>query len=149
VLVIDDEDAIRDFLRSALEAEGYDVLTAGDGLDALSLCERYRVDVVLLDLMMPRLNGLGFLDRFRQRNWSDGVAIYIMSAVRAAVEHAKAARVAGAFVKPFDLDELLDTVAAEIARRRPAAIPDVSVAGVPGADRPGHWPYPARPAPGR
>ena len=41
VLVIDDEDAIRDFLRSALEAEGYDVLTAGDGLDALALCERY------------------------------------------------------------------------------------------------------------
>ena len=154
VLVIDDEDAIRDFLRSALEAEGYAVLTAGDGLDALSLCERYRVDVILLDLMMPRLNGLGFLDRFRERYDSDGVAIYIMSAVRAAVEHAKAARVAGAFVKPFDLDELLETVAAEIARRRqapgdPASVPDVSVAGVPGADRPGHWPYPARSTPGR
>ena len=81
VLIVDDEDAIRDFLRSALEAEGYVVLAAGDGIDALALCERYQVDVILLDLMMPRLNGLDFLARLRQRQGLDGVSIFLMSAL--------------------------------------------------------------------
>jgi CheY-like chemotaxis protein len=133
VLVVDDDDAIRDFLRSALESEGYAVLAAGDGLDALALCERYAVDVILLDLMMPRLSGLAFLVRYRQRFTAWGasstseapeapetseVPIYIMSAVRAAIEQAEAEGVAGTFVKPFDLDELLDTVGAAVERRR-------------------------------
>jgi two-component system chemotaxis response regulator CheY len=117
ILVVDDEDTIRDFLRSALEGEGYAVLAAGDGEDALSLCDRYRVDVILLDLMMPRLDGLGFLHRFRRRFGPEGVSVYIMSAVRTAVEHAAAVGVAGAFVKPFDLEELLETIAADVRRR--------------------------------
>jgi DNA-binding response OmpR family regulator len=118
VLVIDDEDAIRDFLCSALEGEGYAVLAARDGLAALALCERHDVDVILLDLMMPRLNGLGFLSRFKQRYGLEGVAVYVMSAVRATVDHAAAEDVAGAFVKPFDLDDLLDTIASDVASRR-------------------------------
>lgn len=120
ILVVDDEEAIRDFLRSALEAEGYAVLTAADGMEALSLCEYHWVDVILLDLMMPRLDGLGFLHRFRRRDSRDVVSIYIMSAVRSAVEQVAAAGVSGAFVKPFDLDELLETIAGELQRRRQA-----------------------------
>jgi CheY-like chemotaxis protein len=110
VLIVDDEDAIRDFLRSALEAEGYSVLAAGDGLDALALCERYQVHIILLDLMMPRLDGLGFLSRLRQRQGLEGVSVYIMSAVHSAVDHAVAQGVAGGFVKPFDLDEVIETL---------------------------------------
>ncbi len=111
VLIVDDEDGIRDFLRSAFEAEGYTVLAAADGEAALSLCEHYQPDAILLDLMMPKLDGLGFLHEYRRRHGVDTCAIYIMSAVSTAVEHARAAGVTGAFVKPFDLDELLDTVA--------------------------------------
>jgi DNA-binding response OmpR family regulator len=117
VLVVDDDDAIRDFLRSALESEGYAVLAAGDGMDALTLCERYPADVILLDLMMPRMGGLAFLARFRQLHGPDGADVFVMSAVRAAVEQAAAEGVAGTFVKPFDLDELLDTVGAAAERR--------------------------------
>jgi DNA-binding response OmpR family regulator len=117
VLVVDDDNAIRDFLRSALESEGYAVLAAGDGVDALALCERYPTDVILLDLMMPRMGGLAFLARYRQLHGPDGVAVYVMSAVRAAVEQAAAQGVAGTFVKPFDLDELLDTLGAAVERR--------------------------------
>ncbi|MGH2366971.1 MAG: response regulator [Chloroflexota bacterium] len=116
VLIVDDEDAIRDFLRSALEAEGYGVLAAGDGEAALTLCERYQPNVILLDLMMPRLDGLGFLHRFRRRHGLNSASIYIMSAVRTAVEHAEAAGVSGAFLKPFDLEEVLDTIAADVGR---------------------------------
>jgi DNA-binding response OmpR family regulator len=131
VLVIDDEEAIRDFLCSALEGEGYAVLAARDGLAALSLCERHAVDVILLDLMMPRLNGLGFLSRFKELYGLDGVAIYVMSAVRAAVEHAAPGDVAGAFVKPFDLDDLLDTIASDIASRHRNGHPKGGLNGPP------------------
>jgi len=111
VLIVDDEDGIRDFLRSAFEAEGYTVLAAADGEAALTLCEHYQPDAILLDLMMPRLDGLGFLHEFRRRHGVDACPIYIMSAVSTAVEHARAAGVAGAIVKPFDLEEMLQLIA--------------------------------------
>jgi CheY-like chemotaxis protein len=117
VLIVDDADAIRDFLRSALEAEGYNVLAAGDGVHALALCERYQVDAILLDLMMPRLDGPGFLARLRQRQGRDGTSVFLMSAMSSAVEYAFAEGVAGAFVKPFDLDELIDTLRAAVPPR--------------------------------
>lgn len=121
VLIVDDEDAIRDFLRSALEAEGYRVLAAGDGESALTLCERYVPTIILLDLMMPRMDGLSFLHEFRRRYGVDAAAIYIMSAVRTAVEHAEASGVAGAFPKPFDLDEVLAVIGATVRQSSIAA----------------------------
>jgi DNA-binding response OmpR family regulator len=117
VLIVDDEDAIRDFLRSAFEAEGYRVLAAGDGRAALALCERYEPDVVLLDLMMPHVDGIGFVHEFRRAHGLD-TPIFMMSAAWTAVEHAQAAGVTGAFVKPFDLDDLLNTAASAVAAAR-------------------------------
>lgn len=110
VLVVDDEAGIRDFLRSAFEAEGYTVLAAADGVAALTLCEHYLPDAILLDLMMPRMDGLGFLHEFRRRHGVSACHVFIMSAVSTAVEHAQAAGVDGAIVKPFDLDEVLDLI---------------------------------------
>ena len=116
ILIAEDEDPIREFLRTALELEGYQVLAAGDGAVALTLCERHLPDLILLDLMMPRLDGLGFLHEFRRHYPGQDVPVYIMSAVRTATEHAKAAGVAGVFPKPFDLDDLLATVARTLRR---------------------------------
>ncbi len=117
VLVVEDDDSIRRFLQSALEAEGYRALTAGDGVEALTLCERHRPDLILLDLMLPRLDGLGFLHEYRRHFPGQSAPVYIMSAVRTAAEHAKAAGVTGVFVKPFDLDDLLETIARTLHRR--------------------------------
>jgi DNA-binding response OmpR family regulator len=119
VLIVDDEDAIRDFLRSAFEAEGYTVLAAGDGEAALALCDRYRPDVVLLDLMMPRIDGVGFLRQFRRAHGHD-TPIFMMSAAWSAIERAQKSGVTGAFVKPFDLDEVLDAVTAAVRNGQPA-----------------------------
>jgi DNA-binding response OmpR family regulator len=110
VLIVDDEDGIRDFLRSAFEAEGFAVLTAPDGAAALTLCDRILPDAILLDLMMPRLDGLGFLHEFRRRHGVEACPIFIMSAVSTAVQHAEAAGVAGAVIKPFDLEDLLELI---------------------------------------
>ena len=117
VLIVDDEDGIRDFLRSAFQAEGYTVLVAGDGEAALQVCEACRPDVVLLDLMMPKLDGLGFLHEFRRRHGVDACPIIIMSAVSTAVEHAEAAGVTGAVVKPFDLEDLIVMVEGALPQR--------------------------------
>jgi two-component system, chemotaxis family, chemotaxis protein CheY len=142
VLIVDDEDAIRDFLRSALEAEGYNVLAAGDGLDALALCERYQVHVILLDLNMPRLDGRGFLARMRQHQGLEGVSVYIMSAVLSAVEHAISQGVAGGFAKPFDLDELIETLADAVTRS-----PETPGPSTPPGVRPAPSPAPSPIAP--
>ena len=118
MLIVDDESGIRDFLRSAFLSEGYTVLAADDGEAALQLCEACLPDVILLDLMMPRLDGLGFLHEFRRRHGVDVCPIIIMSAVSTAVEHARAAGVRGAVVKPFDLEDLILLVEEALGRNR-------------------------------
>lgn len=123
MLIVDDEDGIRDFLRSAFQAEGYTVLVAQDGEAALQLCDHYLPEAILLDLMMPRLDGLGFLHEFRRRHGVDVCPIIIMSAVSTAVEHAEAAGVTGALVKPFDLEELISMVADALGPQRTSSPP--------------------------
>ena len=61
ILVADDEAEIRDLLRIYLENSGYDVLEAADGLEALAILEKNHVDLAVLDVMMPGLNGLHVL----------------------------------------------------------------------------------------
>ena len=67
ILIADDEAEIRDLLRLYLENSGYDVLEAADGLEALAVLEKEHVDLAVLDVMMPRMNGLHVLKRFGKR----------------------------------------------------------------------------------
>jgi CheY-like chemotaxis protein len=66
VLVVDDDIHIRHFLSQALVDEGYEAVTAADGIEAIAAIRRRRPDVILLDLMMPGMSGLAFLDIYRQ-----------------------------------------------------------------------------------
>ena len=66
ILVIDDEKNVRDVMQRILAREGYNVLLAGDGEEALSLLEEKTVDVIMLDMNMPRMNGLEFLRRINE-----------------------------------------------------------------------------------
>ena len=67
ILIADDEAEIRDLLRLYLENSGYDVLEAADGLEALAVLEKEHVDLAVLDVMMPRMNGLHVLKSFGKR----------------------------------------------------------------------------------
>ena len=68
ILIADDEAEIRDLLRLYLENSGYDVLEAADGLEALAILKKEHVDLAVLDVMMPRMNGLHVLKkRFGKR----------------------------------------------------------------------------------
>lgn len=103
VLIVDDEPAIVDLLSQVLEDEGYRVIAAGDGLAAYETVRELRPDLVIADVMMPRMDGFALVDRL-----SDGdhrVPVILMSA---AVE---SRRQGVPFIaKPFDLGELLELV---------------------------------------
>jgi DNA-binding response OmpR family regulator len=79
VLVVDDEQRVRSFLSRSLTGEGYTVLTAADGVEALRVLDEGGVDLVLLDVMMPRCNGMQVLGRLSQRQ--DTTPVIVLSAV--------------------------------------------------------------------
>jgi CheY-like chemotaxis protein len=106
VLVVDDDDAIRETVRDLLEEEGYDVLVAKNGREALDLLEKAVrcPGLVLLDLMMPVMTGWEVLEELQQREQYAGIPVVIVSAM--------CAPGAAAFLpKPVKLGRLLEVVA--------------------------------------
>jgi len=125
ILVVDDEPAVRDSLRRALQLEGYEVELAGDGLEALDRLsgngvDAAGVDAVVLDISMPRLDGLEACRRLRDDGHSLPV---LMLTARDEVSDRVAGLDAGAddyVVKPFALEELLARLRALLRRAGPA-----------------------------
>jgi len=119
ILVVDDEPAVREAVERALRLDGHDVLLAADGGEALdTLCER-PPDAVVLDVLMPRVDGLELCRRMRLRG--DRTPVLMLTA-RDAVSDRVAGLDAGAddyLVKPFALDELLARVRALLRRASP------------------------------
>ncbi|WP_068928938.1 response regulator transcription factor [Planobispora rosea] len=124
VLVVDDEPALREALQNSLEFEGYRVGLAVDGQAALEALEREPYELVLLDVMMPRLDGLTACRRLRAAG--NRVPVLMLTA-RDAVGDRVSGLDAGAddyLVKPFELDELLARVRALLRRGAMAAPAD-------------------------
>ncbi|MDF5752317.1 response regulator transcription factor [Spongiactinospora sp. TRM90649] len=123
VLVVDDEPALREALQASLEFEGYSVGLASDGQAALEVLATERYDAVLLDVMMPRVDGLTACRRLRA---SGNRVPVLMLTAREAVGDRVTGLDAGAddyLVKPFELDELLARVRALLRRGEPPAGP--------------------------
>ena len=116
ILVVDDEPAVRESLASSLEFEDYDVITAADGLAALEELDRSRPDLAVLDVLMPRMDGLTACRRLRARG--DTLPVLMLTA-RDTVGDRVTGLDAGAddyLVKPFELDELLARIRALLRR---------------------------------
>jgi two-component system response regulator MprA len=117
ILVVDDDRKLREMLRRALESAGFEVATAEDGGRALAAVSNRAPDLIVLDILMPGVDGLGVARRLRDRG--DPVPILMLTA-RDAVPDRVAGLDAGAddyLVKPFSLDELLARVRALLRRR--------------------------------
>jgi DNA-binding response OmpR family regulator len=114
VLVVDDDPDILQTLALCLSTEGYRVLQASNGQEALDTLARERPAVVLLDLMMPVMDGWQFVTELDARGWRR-MPLLILSADRAVQAHALKLKADGFLAKPFDLDELLGKVSSLVA----------------------------------
>ena len=116
LLVVDDDPDICRLLVDALSGEGHTVIVARDGAEALSLARLWRPDVILLDLMMPAMNGWQFAERYRADPDLSAPVIAI-TAAGAALSRIAAGLSAWSDVidvvlpKPLDVDRILDLVA--------------------------------------
>ncbi|QES48965.1 DNA-binding response regulator [Streptomyces venezuelae] len=121
VLIVDDEPAVREALRRSLAFEGYGTETAVDGLDALDKTAAYEPDLIVLDIQMPRMDGLTAARRLRA---AGSVTPILMLTARDTVGDRVSGLDAGAddyLVKPFELDELFARVRALLRRSAYAA----------------------------
>jgi two-component system response regulator MprA len=121
VLIVDDDVRLVEMLRRTLAYEGYRVITASDGQEALARVQEQRPDVVVLDWLMPKLDGLTVIQRLRMAGDTTPV---LMLTARDAVEDRVAGLDSGAddyLVKPFAPAELLARVRALLRRAEPAA----------------------------
>lgn len=111
VLVVEDDQGLRETLEDLLRGEGYSVLLARDGLDALEKLDSSMPSVILLDLMMPRLDGFGFAAELDRRGLRPMLPIIVLTADGSARKKAERIGAEGHLAKPFDIPELLDEVA--------------------------------------
>ena len=119
VLVVDDDPVIQRLLKVNFEMEGYQVTVAGDGLEGLERARADRPDVVVLDIMMPKMDGLAVTRALKADPDTAPIPVLLLSAkAQEADMRAGAATRADAYVtKPFDPLELLERVEALIGER--------------------------------
>jgi two-component system response regulator MprA len=112
VLIVDDDPGILDVLEQALSGEGYRVVRASNGCEALARLGGVAPDVILVDLMMPVMDGWQFVRECRSLGVCNDTPVIILSAARSLAETAETLGVQAVVPKPFDLEELLHLVAA-------------------------------------
>jgi two-component system, OmpR family, alkaline phosphatase synthesis response regulator PhoP len=112
VLVVDDEPQVVWVLRFGLESEGYDVATARNGVEALEQISIHRPELMVLDVMMPKMDGWTVLRELAKLPAAERPRVVMVTALASVDDKAKATALgADAYVpKPFDVDELLQVL---------------------------------------
>jgi CheY-like chemotaxis protein len=117
ILVVDDEVGIRDTIGRFLESEGYDVAYSSNGVDALDQVAAQHPDVILLDLMMPGMNGREFIAALRDELKLTRIPVLVMTGMHGLPPHQAIALGASDVVeKPFDIDDILNKIALAMFR---------------------------------
>ena len=128
VLVVEDEKTLADLIKSGLEDEGYSVDTAYDGEDGLFLSENEPFDIIILDIMLPKINGLEILKTLREKGIKTPV---LMLTAKSEVDDKVAGLNGGAddyLTKPFSFDELLARIKAVLRRHFNEASNTINIA---------------------
>ena len=121
VLIVDDDPIIRLDLLVTLEEAGYQVVgEAGDGIEAVKLCEMHHPDVVMMDIQMPLFNGLNAAKMIHEKGLCDCIVVLTAYSMEEYVRNAAEQGIMGYLVKPFNRETLIPTI--EIALSRAAEI---------------------------
>jgi two-component system, chemotaxis family, chemotaxis protein CheY len=112
ILIVDDSSSVRDLITFTLETAGYKVLRGIDGNDALKYLTNTDIDLVITDLHMPKLDGIGLIKEIRSRPKYQFVPILVLTTETqiAKKQNARTAGATGWIIKPFDQDQLLNVV---------------------------------------
>lgn len=123
VLLVDDEPAQRLAVSYNLEAEGFDVVQADNGEDAILLVDEERPDLIILDWMMPRLSGIEVCRRVKMRPETRAIPIIMLSARAEEVDRVRGLETGADdyVIKPYSMVELMARARAQIRRVRPSA----------------------------
>jgi CheY-like chemotaxis protein len=120
VLVVDDDQALRGLFTTLLSKNGFDVDTANDGRAAFDQIHRHPYSVILLDLMMPEVNGFELLERLQRDSPSLLPRVIVMTgASQRSIQKLDTTRIWGLIRKPFDIDNLVSSTLA-CAQGRPS-----------------------------
>lgn len=112
IAIIEDDVAIAQMYRMKFEVEGYNVETADNGKFGLELVEKMRPDIILLDLMMPEMNGAEMLEKMRKTDWGKDITVIILTNMGIQEAPAK--------IKKFNIDSFI--VKAEMTPKQVAAL---------------------------
>ncbi|RKU38671.1 DNA-binding response regulator, partial [Candidatus Poribacteria bacterium] len=121
ILAVDDDIDILELIQMSLTAEGFDVITANDGMSGLEKARAYSPDLILLDLMMPVMDGFEVIGKLRTDEQTRAIPVIMLTA-RAQTHERVQGLHAGAddyVTKPFDLDELTARIEAVLGRTLP------------------------------
>lgn len=118
VLIVDDDPGVHEMLTDVLSDEGYAVVAALNGREGLDRLHERRPDVILLDLMMPVMDGWRFREEMRRIEGAQDIPVVVLSATHSIVDAAKQIQADGYIAKPFDLDQLLAKLADYAGQKR-------------------------------
>ena len=111
ILVIDDEEIIRDLIKMILEEEEYSIFTAENGINGFKIIEKEVPDLILLDIVMPEMEGIEFLRIMKKKEIN--IPVIIMSGNPIGVQHLKISELLGArasLQKPFKKSDLIEII---------------------------------------
>jgi CheY-like chemotaxis protein/anti-sigma regulatory factor (Ser/Thr protein kinase) len=110
ILIVDDDPELHEMVSFAIKQEGYDVLQAYDAFEAFDIIDKERVDLALLDVMMPKMDGLMMLSRLREQNQDLPVIIMTALSTPEAAVSALRDQASDFLAKPFDVQQLLSAI---------------------------------------
>lgn len=117
ILLIDDEVDLQQLVKIALNSKGYVVETANNGLEGLNKLESVKPDLIILDMNMPKLGGLGFFQKICNGKDFPPYPVLVLTARTNLEQLLTQMNVDGFMSKPFEIDELLDKVTAIIEKK--------------------------------